>query len=106
MFRPAQYSRNKALLSEFGTAFKLADKILIPRTYEPAGRDREKKEIDSKRIASEISADKKDALYLPEYKDIIDYLKENKKSGDLIITMGLGPLYELTEEIETMLKEG
>ena len=99
IFRPAQYSRNKALLSGYGKAFKDADIVLIPKTYEPAGRDREKKEVDSKMIVEEIEKNGKKVLYLPEYKDVIEYLKEETIKNDLVITMGLGPLYELTEEI-------
>jgi len=105
VFRPAQYSRNKALLSEFGKAFDLADLVLLPKTYEPAGRDKEIKEVGSERITSEISANNKKAIYLPEFSQVLEYLKENAKKGDLVITMGLGPLYELTEEIGIILKE-
>lgn len=105
VFRPSQYSRNKALLSQFGKAFNLSDEILIPRTYQPAGRDKEEKSVDSKRITSEIFANGKRAYYLPEFSDVLEYLKDNAKNGNIVITMGLGPLYELTKEIEIMLKE-
>jgi UDP-N-acetylmuramate--alanine ligase len=105
IFRPAQYSRNKALLTEYGKAFDKADQVLIPKTYEPAGRDKEDKSIDSKRIVEEIEKNGKKTEYLPEFPDVIDYLKKEAKPNDLIITMGLGPLYELTKEIVKALKE-
>lgn len=105
VFRPAQYSRNKALLEKYGGAFSDANLVIIPKTYEPAGRDREEKDIDSKRIVDEINKNHKEAIYLPGFENVIDYLKKETKSKDLIITMGLGPLYELTEEIIDMLKE-
>lgn len=105
VFRPSQYSRNKALLSQYGKAFKLSDLAIIPRTYQPVGRDKEDKEIDSQRIVEEIEKNGQKALYLPEFTDVLDYLKNESKPNDLIVTMGLGPLYELTKEIQAALKE-
>jgi UDP-N-acetylmuramate--alanine ligase len=104
IFRPAQYSRNKALLTEYGKAFLECDLVIIPKTYEPAGRDKEEdKSIDSKRMTEEIVLNHQKALYLPEFSQVIEYLKSEAKKGDLIITMGLGPLYELTKQIVEML---
>lgn len=105
IFRPSQYSRNKALLSQYGKAFDLADLAIILKTYQPVGRDKEEKEIDSKRIAEEIESNGKKALYLPEFSDVLKYLTQETKPNDLVVTMGLGPLYELTKEIQIALKE-
>lgn len=106
VFRPSQYSRNLSMLSEYGKSFSDADIVLVPRTYEPAGRDQEKdKSVDSERIVEEIEKNGKKAEYLPEFSDVTQYLKTEAKQNDLVITMGLGPLYELTKEIVKMLKE-
>ncbi len=100
IFQPHTYTRTKFLLNEFSEAFTDADKIIIADIY--SAREIDTGEIHSSILVEKISQNGQDAIYLPSFEKIVDYLKKNAAPGDLILTMGAGDIYKVGE---TFLKE-
>ncbi len=92
IFQPHTYSRTKALLKDFASAFDIADHIIITDIY--AAREVDNKEVNSNNLVELINPELK-ALYIKDFHDIASYVYENIEAGDLVITMGAGNVYEI-----------
>ncbi len=93
VFQPHTYTRTKSLLLEFASSFNNADKIIITDIY--AAREKDTGEVHSKDLVHLISQEGKEVIYLKSFEEIKDYLNDHTKSGDLVITMGAGNVYEI-----------
>ncbi len=97
VFQPHQYQRTYYLFNDFVKVFKQApvDKLIITDIYDVAGREtpKIKKKITSEKLIKAIK--KPWAIYLKK-DEILDYLKEGLKGGEVIIIMGAGDIYNLT----------
>lgn len=101
VFQPHTYTRTKALLSDFAGAFHDADTVIVTDIY--AAREVDKGEIHSSTLAEKIKENSSNALYIPDFKQIAEYLKNNASPGDLILTMGAGDIYKAGEIVLDML---
>ncbi|TYQ14614.1 UNVERIFIED_CONTAM: UDP-N-acetylmuramate--L-alanine ligase [Acetivibrio alkalicellulosi] len=95
VFQPHTYTRTKLLLDEFSYAFKDANTVIISDIY--SAREIDTGEINSSMLVQKISALGQKAIYIPEFSSIVEYLNQNVSSGDLIITMGAGDIYNVGE---------
>ncbi len=93
VFQPHTYTRTKSLLDDFVKVLTLADIPILAKIY-PA-REQDIYNVSSKDIADKIEG----SIYLDNFESITDYLKENAKEGDLILTMGAGDITNLGEQI-------
>jgi UDP-N-acetylmuramate--alanine ligase len=41
----------------------------------------------------------KRAHFLPLFKDAVSYLKENVGEGDIVLTIGAGPVYQVADSL-------
>ena len=100
VFQPHQHQRTYYLFNDFVKVFRAAkiDNIIIADIYDVAGRETKKinSEVSSEKLVKEIN--KKHIVYSPIVK-IEGYLKENIKSGDVVVVMGAGSIYELAEKL-------
>ena len=56
------------------------------------------REVNTYDIHSSQLADKIDgAVVLSTFKEIADYIRENAKAGDLVITLGCGDIYKAAQ---------
>lgn len=95
VFQPHTYTRTKLLLDEFSEAFSDADEVIIADIY--SAREIDTGEIHSSILSEKINTRSNNAIYKPDFASIVDCLKENVSSGDLIITMGAGDVYKVGE---------
>lgn len=100
VFQPHQYQRTFYLFNDFVKVFRNApiDKIILADIYSVAGREKKsiKLKVNSKKLVKGIN--KSHILYLQKRK-ISAYLKKNIKSGAVLIVMGAGDIYKLTENL-------
>ncbi len=90
-FQPHRYSRTKALLDEFGTAFFEADSVLITDIY-PAGEP-PLQGVDGAAVAEALRAHgQKEVHQVGRVEDLPEALKRHTRSGDLVITFGAGSI--------------
>ncbi|MBI5197433.1 MAG: UDP-N-acetylmuramate--L-alanine ligase [Nitrospirae bacterium] len=98
IFQPHRYSRTRDLLEDFGRAFYQADILVLTDIY-PAGE----KPIEG------VSADKlyetiqryghRSAYFVPDKKEIPEFVQKLLQPGDMVITLGAGDIWKTGREI-------
>lgn len=98
VFQPHTYSRTKALFSEFAQSFEQADSIVLMDIYSSA-RETDTLGINSQLLSQEIAKHGKNVSYTGSHKKTLDWLLENMKKGDIVITLGAGDIFHLHKRI-------
>lgn len=93
VFQPHTYSRTKNLLDEFAKCLTNFDNIIITDIY--AARESNTYGVSSKDIVDKIDSMGKKAYYIPDFDDIVDFLKRNVKPDDIVLTQGAGTVTEI-----------
>lgn len=93
IFQPHTYSRTKLLLDDFADAISNFDNIILLDIY--AAREQNTYNISSNDLADAIRKQGKDVIYIPEFENVVSYIKENVKENDIIITLGAGTVTNL-----------
>ncbi len=100
IFQPHQYQRTFYLFQDFVKVFRKnpIDKLIITDIYDVAGREKKKtkKKVSSKKMVEAI--DRPQTIFLSKEK-IINYLKRNLKGREVVIIMGAGDIYKLSERL-------
>ena len=85
IFQPHTYSRTKNLLNDFAYALQNFDHIIITDIY--AAREKNIYGISAKDLADKIG---ESALYISDFNDIVNYVKEHTIPNDIVLTLGAG----------------
>lgn len=93
VFQPHTYSRTKNLLDEFANCLTNFDNIIVTDIY--AAREQNTYEVSSKNIVAKIDELGRKAYYIPNFDDIIEFIKRNAQENDIIITQGAGTITNL-----------
>ena len=93
VFQPHTYSRTKNLLDDFSKALLNFDNIIVLDIY--AAREKNTFGISSKDLADKICSLGKDAKYIPDFDECVNYLKSNVKEGDIVMTLGAGTVTKI-----------
>jgi len=102
VFQPHRYSRTQALFKEFLTAFYDADVLVLTDIY-AAGEDRIEG-VEAKSLFEGIREyGHKDVVYIQNKKEIADHLLRILKPGDVVITLGAGDIWQVSEELVNQL---
>ena len=96
LFQPHRYTRTRDLLNDFFTAFTDADKVILMDIY-PAG-EKPLNGINSEVLLKGIKDSVKDIAYVKERGEMLNYLDEELKKGDTLITLGAGDVWKIGEE--------
>ncbi len=98
VFQPHRYTRTQALFKDFLTAFYDADVLILTDIY-PAGEDRIEG-VESKALFEGLREyGHKDVTYLSDKKEIVEHLLRVISPGDLVITLGAGDIWQVSEEL-------
>jgi len=97
IFQPHQYSRTRFLLKDFAESFKLADITIVPEIYFVRDTQKSKSEVNSQMLADAIKQKGSQAVFIDSFEKICDFLKDNVKSGDILITMGAGNVWKVAD---------
>lgn len=97
VFQSHTYSRTKEHLDDFASVLANFDHIIIAKIY-PA------REINTFNISEDMLVDKikdknKNVIYIDDFDKIVNYLKENVKDEDLVITIGAGPINMVAKKL-------
>ncbi len=93
IFQPHTYSRTKLLLNDFADALKDFDHIVILDIY--AARETNTYNISSEDLVNKIKSLGKDAIYIPDFDNCTNYIKDNVKKDDIVITLGAGTVTQI-----------
>ncbi|HPL01870.1 MAG TPA: UDP-N-acetylmuramate--L-alanine ligase [bacterium] len=95
VFWPHQYKRTKAFLKKFPKALSISDKIVIKEIFFVPGRD-EKTNVSGKDIVDLVNQEKSGkAVFINDDKKIVEYLNSILESGDILVTVGIPPVYNI-----------
>lgn len=97
IFQPHTYTRTKYLLKDFSHSFAYADKVIVPDIY--AAREKNTGSVHSTDLVEALVGNGIDAQYISSFENIEDFLMQNAKTGDIIITMGAGNVYTIGDSI-------
>jgi UDP-N-acetylmuramate--alanine ligase len=97
VFQPHQYSRTREFLLEFGESFANADEVLIPNIYRVRDTEEDVKAVSAEKLVAEIEKNGKKARHTHDFAQTIALLKNELKEGDVVVTIGAGPVYEVGE---------
>lgn len=98
VFQPHTYSRTKALFDDFAQSFGNANKILIMNIYASA-REAATSNVSAWSLAEEIKKYHNDVHYTGTHEQTVEFLAQNLKKGDVIITLGAGDIFHMHEEL-------
>jgi len=103
VFQPHQYQRTYYLFNDFVKSFKESlnknwiEKLILTDIYDVAGREdkKTKKKMSSKKLVEAIKGGQ-DTRYIPTMVKIRNYLRKNLQGREVVIIMGAGDIYHLT----------
>jgi len=98
VFQPHQYSRTRFLLDDFTESFKLADVTIVPEIYFVRDSQSAKKEINARILVERMRKNGTQALFIESFGAICDYLKCNVSPGELVVTMGAGDIWKVSDD--------
>lgn len=97
--QPFTYTRTSLLLDDFARVLQIADKCVISEIM----GSREVNTIGIK--ATDLSDKIPGSIQIDKLSGIADYLAENCKEGDLVITLGCGDVYKVSQMLVDKLKD-
>lgn len=104
VFQPHRYSRTKSFMDSFATAFDKADKLVVMDIFS-AGETPEPG-ITGRALASRVrKLGTVDVDYIGRRKEVINFLCDNCRAGDLVITQGAGDVTLLGPDFIAALRE-
>ena len=89
IFQPHRYSRTQAFMNEFSKALDIADEVVLLEIYAAS-----EKPIPGV-SAEQIAVDMKHGRFIPNFIEASDWVIENAKPGDVILTLGAGDVNSL-----------
>jgi len=105
VFQPHRYSRTQALSAQFGSAFALADDVIVTSIY-PAC-ERPVPGVSSQTIVRAIRRETAAAVHSIASKEAaVEFLKARIVPGDFIVSFGAGDIWTVTEELAHFLERG
>ena len=91
VFQCNSYTRARTLFCENVNCFRLADEVLVPDIY--PGRETDTGIVHAKDMVDAINLSSHNAKYLGTFENIRDYLAQNARPGDMVLTVGSGDVY-------------
>ena len=98
VFQPHQYSRTKIFANEFARSFNDAALVLLPEVYE-AREGKKGSGVSSSDLARLLDKNGKAALFLPNFEDVVSFLRKKATEECLILTMGAGNVDEIARKV-------
>jgi len=104
LFQPHRYTRTQAFAHDFGGAFSAADRVVLMDVY--SAGEAPIPGIGGRTVLESTLRQhpRTQAAYLPHRADIVPYLVDRVRSGDLVMTMGAGDVTALGPEIVSALE--
>ncbi len=92
-FQPHTYSRTHALFDDFVRELKTPDITVLAEIY--AARERNSIGISSRDLSAQIPG----SVYCRTLPEVTQYLREIAQPGDLILTVGAGDIYRVSDAL-------
>ncbi len=93
VFQPFTFSRTYMLLDDFAQVLKAADKVVLTEIM--GSREVNTYDVHTEQLAEKIPG----SVWFPGFDTIAQYLYDNVKPGDLVITLGCGDVYKIAKKL-------
>ncbi len=103
VFQPHRYSRTQFLFHDFVQALKQSDILIVTDIYGASEVPIEGVNSEAL-VASMKQAGNQNVCFLPQ-NEIVDYLLDFVRAGDVVLTLGAGDIYKAGERLLTALRE-
>lgn len=97
IFEAHTYSRVKEHLDSFALSLKDFDHIIVTDIY--AAREKNIYNVSEEMITTKLKEYGVLATHISDYDEIVNYLKENVKENDIILTLGAGNVTKLANKL-------
>jgi UDP-N-acetylmuramate--alanine ligase len=105
VFQPHRYTRTRALLPEFSTAFYQADRVFVTEIY-PAG-EAPIEGVSGRQIADGVAGHgHRHVTYVADKSDLAGAVLAVVQPDDIVVTLGAGDIWRVGEEILEHLRAG
>ncbi len=101
VFQPHRYSRTKFLLKEFAEQLALSDELILTDIY--AASERIGEGVGVVALLSELQKKLGPKVIFLKKEDILKYLQDYVQPGDMVIFLGAGDIYHLSDELVKIL---
>ena len=105
VFQPHQHSRTRFLMKDFARSFALSDLVIVPDIYFVRDSEEERHMVHARDLVREIVSHGGNAIYIPSFDEIEQFLENNMNAGDVLITMGAGNVYEIGAHLAAKRRE-
>lgn len=97
VFQPHRYTRTQALFKEFTKAFYQTDVLVITEIY--AASEKPIEGVTAEKLAEGIREHGHgNVIFLRSFSEILEYLAENTRERDVVLTLGAGDILKVGEE--------
>lgn len=97
IFQPHTFSRTKNFLEDFSNSFSSTDILILTDIY--PSREKDPGDIHSKDLLNKTIGKVKEIIYISDFDEISNYLKEHIQENDLVLTMGAGNVNTIIDKI-------
>ena len=105
LFQPHRYTRTEALAADFGEAFGDADKVVLLDVY--SAGEPPIPGVSGKTVLDSVlrAHPRAQVAYLPHRSDVVGYVADRARPGDIVFTMGAGDVTTIGPELLRALDE-
>lgn len=110
-FMAHTYTRTMALIDDFTKSFKVADVLILNEIYASARELHTLKEkgleqdiITSEQFYECVKQHHKNVRYIPNFQDVVRELEDIVEEGDVVVSMGAGDNFRITQHFANILK--
>ena len=97
IFQPHTYSRTLTLMDDFARALLNFDHIIITDIY--AAREKNTYGVSAEDLANNVASFNKDVRYIKDFEEIANFVKNNAKPNDIVLTQGAGTIWKVGKMI-------
>lgn len=104
VYQPHQYARTLTIMNDLPNSFDDADMLIIPNIYAARDTEEDRKKINAEKLVEMISKKHPNTTWPgalsgaekgKNFDTTLDILKKEVKTGDLLLIMGAGDIYEI-----------
>ncbi len=99
VFQPHQYSRLRRFLPAFAEALAGADRIVVPAVFAARDADEDRVAVSSSDLVDAVRLRGGDAVHIPDFESIVDFVRTQARAGDVVVTMGAGDVGDVAGRI-------
>ena len=92
VFQPHQHSRTRILMDDFANSFLVADRVIVPDIYAVRDTAKDRSSVHSRDLVRRLCQNGVHAEYGARFPQVVRRLLRVVQDGDLIMTMGAGPV--------------